>query len=181
MSCSALLDRHSGDVGEPFAFSADVKFAMAFYALVRANLYYLDYSATDTGTPRRFPDSALFEIRGKFLGCVHAPLGGRVLGLFCLTERDGRAFVESGYVAAKYQGNEIGSGLLEMACDKLVEMDKKPIHFEIESSAMGHLLDKLITAKRYPFETLQVVGARSDFYDGLGDYLFTPDERPAGS
>jgi GNAT superfamily N-acetyltransferase len=167
-----------------FGFSTEEKVACDFYKLVQANLCY-DVLVADeetgevTTVKRRFGGGLdLFSIRGAFLGCVYYKVTNRIAALYCLTQYNGKASVDSGYVAAKYRRQGIGFALLQQACDKLLEMGNTTIHFIVRSGAMNRLVDKLT----YPPGTIckDSVGF-DDRLDDLDDFLFTADERPSES
>src|SRR5262249_1101190 len=148
--------------------------ARDFYDLVDANLYYWSYLNSDAGERNHPGRPDLFTIRGRFLGCVYCKVGERIAGLYCLTEKDGKAYVDSAWCAYKQRGQGIGSELLQRACDKLIEMGRTPIHFIVRSEAMGRLVQRLT----YPPGTIRIEDYDPDpMLDDLEDFLFTADEQ----
>ena len=143
-----------------FEFSTDWKVARDFYDLVEANLSL---------------ELDLFTKRDRFLGCVYCKTGEKIAGLFSLTEKDGKGYVDSGYVAHAQRGKGIGFKLLEEACNRLIAMGKTPVCFIVRSRAMDRLIDKL----SYPAGTIRKEEVLYDQnLEDLIDFLFSEDEKP---
>jgi GNAT superfamily N-acetyltransferase len=165
---------------DAFEFSTDWKVARGFYDLVEANLCYDDYIEDESGEVTRVRQRCsfgldLFLLRGKFLGCVYCKVSGKIGGLYCLTEKGGKGYVDSGYVAHAQRRKGIGFKLLQQACDKLIDMGKMPVCFIVRSKAMDRLIDKLA----YPPGTIRKVNVcYDDMLDDLEDFLFSDDEQP---
>jgi predicted GNAT family acetyltransferase len=167
---------------DTFEFGIDRQIARDFYDLVEANLCYEDCIEDESGEVKRVKRRCsfgldLFTMRDEFLGCVYCKVDGKVAGLYCLTEKNGNGYVDSGYVAHKLRGQGIGFKLLQQACDKLIEMGKTPVCFIVRSRAMDRLIDKLV----YGAGTIRKENVCYDnMLDNLEDLLFTDEEQPAG-
>jgi GNAT superfamily N-acetyltransferase len=162
---------------ETYEFSTDRRVAKSFYDRVKNNVVRLmpsrDPDSPDLVRQPCFVDLDLFRIKELFLGCVSYAIDGEVAGLICIAERQGKAYVDSGYVADRYRKHGVGSKLLRMACDKLIEIGKTPIYLVVRSKQMDSLVDKL----SYPAGIVQKLDVSND-YDDLHDCLFTDQERP---
>jgi ribosomal protein S18 acetylase RimI-like enzyme len=101
---------------------------------------------------RPMPPLELFKRRGVFIAAVSATMDNRLVGLYALTDHEGKAHIDVGYVLSKYRRHGIGFELLDRSLRFLCDCGRKPVYLDIRTAEMVRLVLRL--RERVPQDTL---------------------------